>query len=256
MQPISVIQMISRAHDQLRKSERKVADYVLAHPEEVIHMRIVDLAQEARVSEPTVVRFCRAIGANSFQAFKVGLAQYVAHHPAAEVRPIAEAPPNITLHGDISLLQQLSESLDEQLVTTIAGHIVRARRIIVAGGSSATLDAQRVLLDAGLPAVTFADLAQLRLEAPRLTALDILLVIEEPQLTPEFTDIATLARETGARVIVVGRAQTPLAEAADDLIPLAALASDELSFTALRLQQTAVIGLLGASLGKHIQSAI
>src|SRR5690554_7558347 len=41
-------------------------------------MRIVDLAQEAQVSEPTIVRFCRSIGCNSFQEFKVRIAQEMA----------------------------------------------------------------------------------------------------------------------------------------------------------------------------------
>src|SRR5690606_1713813 len=62
----------------LRKSEVKVAEYVLKSAQQVIHMRIVDLAQEAQVSEPTIVRFCRAIGCNGFQEFKVRIAQEMA----------------------------------------------------------------------------------------------------------------------------------------------------------------------------------
>ena len=48
--------------EQLRRSERKVAELVLRQPENVMRMRIVDLARAAEVSEPTVVRFCRAFG--------------------------------------------------------------------------------------------------------------------------------------------------------------------------------------------------
>ncbi len=65
--------------EQMRRSERKVADYILENRKEVIHMRIVDLAQEAHVSEPTVVRFCRAIGCDGFQNFKVALAKHMAN---------------------------------------------------------------------------------------------------------------------------------------------------------------------------------
>ena len=57
--------------ENFRRSEQKVARYVLRHPEEVIHMRIVDLASESSVSEPTVVRFCRAMGFAGFQDFKL-----------------------------------------------------------------------------------------------------------------------------------------------------------------------------------------
>ncbi len=67
-----------RRMEHFRRSEQKVARFVLRNPDEVIHMRIVDLATEAKVSEPTVVRFCRALGCNGFQDFKLQLAQMLA----------------------------------------------------------------------------------------------------------------------------------------------------------------------------------
>jgi RpiR family carbohydrate utilization transcriptional regulator len=66
---------ISQAYPHLRKSERKVADYILEHRAKVVQMRIVDLAAAAAVSEPTVVRFCRALDFDGFQDFKLNLAQ-------------------------------------------------------------------------------------------------------------------------------------------------------------------------------------
>ena len=59
----------------MRKSEAKVASYVLQHANDVIKMRIVDLAANSDVSEPTVIRFCRAIGFDGFLSFKLQLAQ-------------------------------------------------------------------------------------------------------------------------------------------------------------------------------------
>ena len=72
----NLLQTIGNSLASMRKSERKVGEYVLSHPNEVIHMRIVDLAQEASVSEPTVVRFCRAAGCDGFQNFKLSLARH------------------------------------------------------------------------------------------------------------------------------------------------------------------------------------
>ncbi|MEP1595960.1 MAG: transcriptional regulator, partial [Halieaceae bacterium] len=70
-----ILREVETRLDQLRKSERKVAELVLARPEDVIHMRIVDLAAAAEVSEPTVIRFCRAIGCDGFQSFKLAVAR-------------------------------------------------------------------------------------------------------------------------------------------------------------------------------------
>jgi RpiR family carbohydrate utilization transcriptional regulator len=38
-------------------------------------MRIADVAAESGVSEPTVIRFCKAIGFDGYQSFKLQLAQ-------------------------------------------------------------------------------------------------------------------------------------------------------------------------------------
>jgi len=67
----NLIKAISESLGELRKSERKVADFVLSDPASVLDMRIIDLATGSDVSEPTVVRFCRALGYDGFQSFKL-----------------------------------------------------------------------------------------------------------------------------------------------------------------------------------------
>src|SRR5690606_23381099 len=57
-------------------------EFVLAEPGAVINMRIIDLANRTGVSEPTVVRFCRALGFEGFQSFKVQLAQHLGTNPS------------------------------------------------------------------------------------------------------------------------------------------------------------------------------
>ena len=52
--------------DDLRKSERKVANYILLDPASMLPMRISDLADAAEVCESTVIRFCRALGFDGF----------------------------------------------------------------------------------------------------------------------------------------------------------------------------------------------
>src|SRR5690554_2560595 len=43
-----------------------------------MHSSMADLAREVGVSEPTIVRFCRAIGCSGFQDLKLKLAQSLA----------------------------------------------------------------------------------------------------------------------------------------------------------------------------------
>ena len=59
----------------LSKAERKVANYTLKHPEEVISLAVSGLAESSGVSDATVVRACRSMGFDSYQEFKLTLAQ-------------------------------------------------------------------------------------------------------------------------------------------------------------------------------------
>ncbi len=68
-----IIGAIEANLDQLRPSERLVANYVLGRPSVIIHMSIADLAERAVVSEPTIMRFCKAVGCLGFMEFKLAL---------------------------------------------------------------------------------------------------------------------------------------------------------------------------------------
>ncbi|HHJ4328638.1 TPA: MurR/RpiR family transcriptional regulator, partial [Klebsiella pneumoniae] len=59
---MNLLQHIEQSRSLLRKSELKVAEHVLQDPSAVMHSSMADLAHEVGVSEPTIVRFCRAIG--------------------------------------------------------------------------------------------------------------------------------------------------------------------------------------------------
>ena len=56
---------VRSARLMLSKSEDKVADFVLSDPDAVVQASIQSLAKTCGVSEPTVVRFCKAIGCSA-----------------------------------------------------------------------------------------------------------------------------------------------------------------------------------------------
>jgi RpiR family carbohydrate utilization transcriptional regulator len=64
---LNLLQHIAQSRHLLRKSELKVADHVLLDPAAVMHSSMADLAHSVGISEPTIVRFCRAIGCSGFQ---------------------------------------------------------------------------------------------------------------------------------------------------------------------------------------------
>jgi RpiR family transcriptional regulator, carbohydrate utilization regulator len=70
-----IISAIEAQMPSMRPSERLVGKFVLGRPSVVIHMSIADFAEGAEVSEPTIIRFCKAVGCMGFIEFKLALAR-------------------------------------------------------------------------------------------------------------------------------------------------------------------------------------
>lgn len=53
-------------YDSLYDAEKKVADYVAGHQEDVINMSVAELAQNCATSQATVIRFARRSDVRDF----------------------------------------------------------------------------------------------------------------------------------------------------------------------------------------------
>ena len=71
----NLLATISTALPNLNKSEKKVAAVILDDPEASTQSSIATLATKAKVSEPSVNRFCKRFGASGFPDFKLKLAK-------------------------------------------------------------------------------------------------------------------------------------------------------------------------------------
>ncbi|KHC94005.1 RpiR family transcriptional regulator [Thermotoga sp. Mc24] len=79
---MDVIQRIKEKYDEFTNAEKQIADVVLADPRSIIESSISDLSMKAGVkSEASVVKFYKKLGLNSFQQFKVLLAQSISRAP-------------------------------------------------------------------------------------------------------------------------------------------------------------------------------
>ena len=58
--------------DSVKK--KKIANYILEQPEQIIHSTINEVADDLNVADATVFRFCKRIGFKGYQAMKIALA--------------------------------------------------------------------------------------------------------------------------------------------------------------------------------------
>ena len=65
--------LIEKNYASLRPSEKQVGDFVLKNTDELLRLGLSGLAAAAGVSQPTVVRFVKALGFSSYKEFKYRL---------------------------------------------------------------------------------------------------------------------------------------------------------------------------------------
>ncbi len=75
---MNMLEKVQSQLEHLSKSERKVADVILAALQ-IDSLKHCHAGPEANVSEPTVNRFCRSMNTRGFPDFKLHLAQSLAN---------------------------------------------------------------------------------------------------------------------------------------------------------------------------------
>jgi len=219
---VNLLKSIAEAREDLRKSEQKVADYVLANPNEVIHMRIVDLAAEADVSEPTVVRFCRALDYDGFQDFKLMLAQGLASNTNFEQfsldskDTVSEFKEKI-FDSMIGNLLNIKELLNPETLEDAIDSLANARRVEFYGfGASAPVctDAAHKFHRLKVSSTSYSDPHMQAISAVSLDDRDVVVAISQTGRTKDLLHTVKLVKETGTTVIALCPSDTPLAELA------------------------------------------
>ena len=244
----------------LRKSEAKVATYVLAHANDVIKMRIVDLAAQSEVSEPTVIRFCRALGFDGFQSFKLQLAQQLglgsvytqfAVDDNDTVADLGNKVFDTTIGSLLTVRDELNPEVLEQAINTISN----ARRVEFYGfgaSGSVAADAQHKFFRLQLSTAAYTDPHIQHMSAISLSTEDVVVAISQSGETQALLQSVNLAREAGAKVIGVAPQNTSLSHQCS--IPIYVNMEEDLqSFTPVssRIAHLVVIDVLATGVARH-----
>ncbi|MDM1707046.1 transcriptional regulator HexR [Thiopseudomonas alkaliphila] len=219
---MNLLQQVAESREVLRKSELKVADYVLQHPADVMHSSMAELAAAVGVSEPTIVRFSRAVGCAGFQDLKLKLAQSLASGASFGQFEIKESDAvtdfslkifDTTLHTLIEVRESLNVDALERAIKVMA----QAQRVEFYGfGASGAVaaDAQHKFFRLLLTAAAYSDPHMQAMSAVTLKPTDVAICISQSGRSKDLLTTANLVRETGAILITLCPSETPLAELA------------------------------------------
>jgi RpiR family transcriptional regulator, carbohydrate utilization regulator len=213
-----ILQTTSSLLAELKPSENKVANYVLKHYEAVLNQSIASVAAKSKVSEPTVIRYCRSIGCKGFQDFKIQLASSLAKgtpyiHESIEesddVKLMAEKICNYSANS----LRIVNENLNIKLVEKAIDLLEKAKRIEIYGSGTSgivALDAQHKFFHTGANAMAYRDTHMQMMSASTLGPGDMALLFSYTGRSKNIVDAARLAKKQGAIAIGVTRKNSPL----------------------------------------------
>lgn len=221
-----LLSQVKAMREQLRPSERKLADYIVDAPREVLDLSMTEVAQRAGVSQPTIARFCHALGFSGFREFKIRLAQAVAGHlPTEQPAVYRDVSPNEPVAGvaakvlerTIGALVQVRNNLSTDSLAAAIELLAHAARIEFygAGGSGiAAQDMQHKFFRLGMPSVAYSDPQTFLMSAALLGAGDVVVAISNTGRTRDIVDAARTALDRGAKVIAITHGTSPLARLA------------------------------------------
>ncbi|QKJ85542.1 RpiR family transcriptional regulator [Paramixta manurensis] len=215
----NILEVIRTLRPELRKSDRKVAEVVLDDPRLILNDTVAELAARAEVSQPTVLRFCSAIGCSGYPDFKLRLAQSLAlGMPATHSELQGSDTPDKVVEKifdyTLTSLDWARYHLDKQAVSAAIDLLAAAKRIEFFGfGASGIVarDGQQKFPLFGVPCGAEVDFHQQIMVASMLQPGDVCVLISNTGTTRSLVDVARTAREKGAHVLgIVGSDQAPL----------------------------------------------
>lgn len=220
---MKVTQVIIQKQSDLRRSERKVADFVLSKPEEVIRLRITDLAKAAAVSEPTVIRFCRAIGCQGFQDFKMTLAQELAASPGFGQISVSDSDTTAdycykVFDSTAETIRKVRDQLNTTVITQAVNTLAIAKRVEFFGfGASGAVaaDAQHKFFRLQLATAAHSDHHIQNMSATSMQEGDVVVAISQSGRTSALLQSLSLVKEAGGTVVAIGPSDSPLSHLAD-----------------------------------------
>lgn len=221
-QNISILERIHASYYQLTATERRVADFVLAQPEQVKFMSITQLADECGTADATISRFCRSLKLKGFNAFKIELAR----HSTAAVVPPAQFDSG-TLSGramqvgkqSADAISQTMELIEPAQIEQAVEMLEGASRVICLGSGGSMLLASTFSHLFSAVTGKFQSISDFHMQMSAVATMeknDIIVLFSYSGATNTGLQILELARSRGIRSILVTRfKKSPAASLAD-----------------------------------------
>jgi DNA-binding MurR/RpiR family transcriptional regulator len=221
----------------LSPAEQRVARVVIDEAATAARLTISDLAERARTSETTVIRFCRAMSFGGYSELRLILAAEAGRVSEAatagepvggdisETDDLAQVVKKIAF-ADARAVEETAVQIDIAVLEQVVDLVVGARRVDIYGvGASAFVgsDFQQKLHRIGRVAYAWSDMHLALTSAALLDERDVAFGISHTGTTTDTIEAFREAGRRGARTVALTNfPKSPIARAADLVLTTAA----------------------------------
>ncbi|MBM7551715.1 MurR/RpiR family transcriptional regulator [Thalassobacillus pellis] len=222
--PVHVLNRIRSSYQQFSEKEKRIADYIISQPENIVHSTINQVADELEVADATVFRFCKRLGFKGYQAMKIALASEL-------VNPIKDIHETITeddsdmdilnkvFQANINAMEYTREIQNEKTFQEAVSYIIEAKQInfFGNGGSGVTaMDGQHKFMRTGVISQAYTDTHLQLMAAAQMTSSDVAIIISHTGMNKDILEVVDVAKENGVKTIgITNYAKSPFSKAVD-----------------------------------------
>ena len=218
-----LLRQIKKSLPDLRKSEQTVAEFVLKDPKSIVMMKTAEASNEMGISEPTLIRFCKAIGFSGFQEFKINLSQQLA---ADDYFVMYEINEDDSIHElcekvfdtTISEILNVRSQIDQDILENAIEILVNAKRVefyAFGGSAPVAMDGQHKFFRLKISSSYISDPHLQFMSANSLEKDDVVVAISQSGTTSALIDSVKIVRKNGVKVIGIMPGNTPLSNLCD-----------------------------------------
>lgn len=227
---MNLILQIQSSYNQFTKAEKKVADYCLAHRDEIPYLSITELADACEVGDTSVYRFCRTLKLEGYQEFKMkfSLSQNTADHSEEAVSEFEtsttafDAFAKKIMNSHKNAIEETYHLLNPSTFESVLDLLESAEHIYFFGVGDSLLvaeEARNRFLRLTTKVNCITDPHMQAVAASLSTEKDLIFLISYSGSTKDNIQIAKLAKERGAKVICISHFQkSPLTAYCDAVL--------------------------------------
>ena len=236
-------------YESFSKSERKIANFLMQNPNQILPLYITELAEKCETSEATIVRFAKRLGFEGYQQLKIAIAQ------DTESRPINESIMQNDRASDIfqkvcddiyCSLEKTKKAISSDSLERCCEAILSSDNILVCGlGNSASvaIDASHKMFRLGLNAHAYTDNHMQAIAAAHTNKHSVLIGISHSGSSKDIIQAMELAKQNNATTIAITNlGKSPIDKVSDIILHTV---SDETNYRILglssRIAQLAII---------------